>query len=295
MRKNIRIVTTLSKNLWTKFINDNRYSVAISELVIDFSECHFIEPFHIVALSCLIEEYYQNGLEIHFVKSDTLALNEYLSNILFWNYWDLSFNRTEFHQSSRTSNLCLWKLNSTMLSPYVFFAQQYFEDNFSNESSFEPLNISLAELFNNIIDHSKSVVGGYTTNQFYPQQKKLKIAVCDFGVGIPFKINEYLMAIGEQTISSKEALKKAFDKGFSTKSSPHNRGFGLDTLKTIVKSCGGSLKVISNDVMFTLNSKGEAEVFSLKHNFQGTHIEVILDTNLFDEKNNEIFDTDFSF
>ena len=201
-------------------------------------------------------------------------VNSYLSNILFWGYWNKDFDRTEYHQNSKTTNLCLWKLNASMISNYVVYAQKYFEDNFGSQRSFEPLYISLAELFNNIVDHSKSNVSGYTTNQFYPQLKELRIAVCDFGIGIPYKINEYLASTGNQTILSHEALQKAFQKGFSTKTLPHNRGFGLDTLKTIVQSCGGNLKVISNNVILALSSNGEIKTSYLQHLSQSTGIKI---------------------
>ena len=155
----------------------------------------------------------------------------FFHSILFWDYWNKDFDRTEYHQNSKETNLCIWKLNGSMLSHYVVYAQKYCEANFSSQYSFEPFNRSLAELFNNILDHSNSSVSGYTTNQFYPQLKELKIAVCDFGVGIPFKINEYLNKHEGKAITSQEAIVKAFELKFSTKSAPHNAGFGLDTLK----------------------------------------------------------------
>ena len=170
-----------------------------------------------------------------------------------------------------------------------------FEKNFSSDRSFEPLNIALAELFNNIIDHSKSTVSGYTTNQYYPKSNKLKIAVCDFGIGIPNKINEYLVSQGKDKIPSSLALSKAFEIGFSTKSSPRNRGFGLDTLMNIIENSNGSFKVISNDAMLTLEPNQKVELFKLNHSFHGTHFEIILDTTTFYKKNNETSDEDFSF
>lgn len=295
MRKAIKLVTATSKNHWNRFINENLYNENITELVVDFSNCDFIEPFHIVLLACLIEDYHRNKIPIIFEKGYNLPLNEYLSNIKFWDYWQPNFERTSFTQNGSTTNLCLWQLNPAMLSFYVVYAQEYFENNFSNERSFEPLNISLAELFNNIVDHSQSLVSGYTTNQFYPKSNKLKIAICDLGIGIPNKINNYLISQGNSVISSVTALSKSFEKGYSTKSSPKNRGFGLDTLMTIAKNSNGSLKVISNDAMLILKPNETIKLFPLNYNFRGTHFEMILDVNTFYEKNNEIFGEDYSF
>jgi hypothetical protein len=295
MRKTIKLVTANSKYHWNRFINENLFTETTTELIVDFSKCDFIEPFHIVLLACCIEDYHRNHIPIIFEKGSNLPLNEYLSNIKFWDYWQPNFERTSFTQNSNISNLCLWQLSPTKLSSYVVYAQEYFENNFSNERSFEPLNISLAELFNNIIDHSQSLVSGYTTNQYYPKSNKLKIAICDLGIGIPNKINNYLVSQGMPIISSVTALSKSFEKGYSTKSSPKNRDFGLDTLMTIAKNSNGSLKVISNNAMLILKPNEEAKLFPLNYSFHGTHFEMILDVNTFYEKNNENFDEDFSF
>lgn len=298
MKKILVLKTSTSKNLWNRFINANRYQNGIDELVVDFSQCSFLEPFYIVQMACLIEEYHVQNVVIIFIASDALALNEYLSNIQFFNYWEKGFNRTNFQQMRRMTNLCLWKLHPNMLSPYVAYAQRYFEDNFpvTNQTQFidfQPLYVTLSELFNNIIDHSTSSVSGFTTCQFYPQNHKLKIAVCDFGIGIPTLINRFLTQQGVQNTSSIEALKKAFENSFSTKSSPRNKGFGLNTLKTIVKNSNGVLRVISNDVMMLMNSHSEEQIFQIKHNFQGTLFEIILDTTTFDVQDNELSDDEF--
>jgi Histidine kinase-, DNA gyrase B-, and HSP90-like ATPase len=299
MKKNILIKTSTSnKNLWSKFINTNRWQNDISELVIDFSQCSFIEPFHVVQMACLIEEYHVKNVAITFIESETLALNEYLTNIQFFNYWQEGFNRSNYHQSSRMTNLCVWKLQRNMLTPYVTFAQRYFENNFLSEKDaqsidFQPLYITLSELFNNIIDHSASPVSGFTTCQFYPQNHRLKIAVCDFGIGIPTLINRFLIEQGQQNISSISALKKAFENSFSTKSSPRNKGFGLNTLKTIIKNSNGMLRIISNDVMMLMNSNTDEQIFTIKHNFQGTLFEIILDTTTFDQQEDNLFDEEF--
>ena len=61
MRKEIKIITTTSKNLWNRFISENLYKQGISTLIVDFSKCYFVEPFHVVLLACLIEDYKKNN------------------------------------------------------------------------------------------------------------------------------------------------------------------------------------------------------------------------------------------
>jgi signal transduction histidine kinase len=291
MKKILILKTSTSKNLWNKFINANRYENGVQNLVVDLTQCSFIEPFHIVQIACLIEEYHLQNVGINFVKSDALALNEYLTNIHFFDYWESGFSRSNYQQMGGMTNLSLWKLNETMIHLYATYAEEYFEKSFY-PIDFEPLSIAIKELFNNIIDHSGSPVSGYTTIQFYPQNKRLKIAICDFGVGIPTLVNRFIVQNGQEEMSSMMAFKKAFENNFSTKSTPRNKGYGLDLLRAIVKNSNGQLRVISNDVMMNMTATDE-QIFAIKHNFQGTVFEIILDTTTFDTQDERLSENEF--
>lgn len=295
MNYELRLPNSGPKSDWSNFIHQNRlknFEGGIGQASINFSDCAFIEPFHVVALACLIEEYYLNGFEIVFLECNNLELCEYLSKINFFNYWNANFNRNSFTPSLIRTNLPLWKLDSTRISSYVIEAQNYFETNFLRGKDVEPLNTSLAEAFNNIHDHADSPVGGYCLSQFYPHSNKLKIAVCDFGKGIPFLVNEYFNKIGKPKIEDHEAISLAFQKSFSTKTTPQNKGFGLDTIKNIVLNSNGSLRIYSNQGVYFLDGTSN-KAYATHLNFQGTHIEIILDTTTFHEKENEFFENDF--
>lgn len=292
----LQINTDVSKGEWVAFIEQNRcknQSGSVATLEIDFSMSSFIEPFYLVSLACLIEEYSINGTTISFSPFDKLELREYLLSGYFLSFWKKSFDRYEdYFTASNSTSLRLWKIDSTKVSEYVYKAQNYYEIRYLQEKNATPLNISLAELFNNIIEHSASPVSGFVLNQYYPKNGKLKIALCDLGVGIAHKINSYLAGKGEATLSDKEAIIKAFELSFSSKSIPQNRGRGLDTLKTIVLSCNGTLRLIANNysLSFNVKGKGKFDGFSLKNEFCGTLFEIILDTNAFDKKSEDEFD-----
>lgn len=294
MEKVITIKIEKKERQWDLFVEINRFEVGIDELVVDFGPCWFVGPFHAVLLACLIEEYHQHNVKVSFQQSEIPKLKDYLSQIEFFEFWEEGRDRGSFRQTAKITNLCLWQLNPARLSPYVVHAQQYFENNFLKEKDFEPLNICLAELFNNIVDHADSHVSGFTTSQYYPKSNELKIAVCDFGIGIPNKVNNHLRSEGKPTVSPAEALKLAFQNKFSTRSTPQNRGFGLDTLLHIVASCKGSLRVVSNEAMMEF-SNDNMTVSQINHNFRGTHFEVILNTGTFETKVQETFEDDFSF
>lgn len=295
----LQINSNVSKSKWIAFIEQSRcknQSGSVDTLEIDFSESSFIEPFYLVSLACMIEEYSVNGTIISFSLFNKLELREYLLSGYFLEFWKKDFDRYDgYFATSNSTTLRLWKIDSTRISEYVQLAQTYYETRYLQEKDATPLNISLAELFNNIIEHAASSVSGFVLNQYYPKNGKLKIAVCDLGVGIARRINDYLSEKGEVKLSDKEAIIKAFDLSFSSKSIPQNRGWGLTTLKNIVLSCNGTLRLIANSycLSFNKNGKGEFGGFELKNEFCGTLFEIILDTNAFDTRSEDEFDLDF--
>ncbi len=293
MTKELRLFNGL-KSKWAFFINDNRYNAKlnVSLLLIDFTGCRFLEPFHLVILSCLIEEYFIHGVDIQFNMGSNLELNEYLHKISFFNYWNSTFDRNQFLPNRKSTCLPLWKMKSDSIDNYVVKAQQYFQTNFLSGINVAPLNISLAEIFNNIIDHSSSQVSGFTINQFYPNLNKMKIAVCDFGKGIPVVVNQFLKISGSQGLDDNAAILKAFEKSFSTKSTPQNRGFGLDTVREIAKNCNGGLKVISNSGLYAFGSLGESSL-NFKKSFNGTVFEIVLDTTSFYSQESEEYNSEY--
>ena len=180
-----------------------------------------------------------------------------------------------------------------MISSYASEAQKYFENNYIQNKNLLPLATSLSELFLNIFDHSKSTITGFCLTQYYPNVGKIKISVCDFGIGIPNSINNYLRKTNQVILSDTECLKKSFEFLFTTQSTPRNRGRGLDTIKTIIENNKGTLRVISNSAYYTIESN-IVGYFNIKESFNGTHFELILDVKNLTEKTEDLEDFDFN-
>jgi hypothetical protein len=90
--------------------------------------------------------------------------------------------------------------------------------------SFADLKICLAEIFNNIQDHSGQDIG-CLFGQHHPNEKRILIAVSDFGFGIPTtvrKVRPYL--------DDSQALEHAIAEGFTSKLRPRHRGASLALL-----------------------------------------------------------------
>jgi hypothetical protein len=69
------------------------------------------------------------------------------------------------------------------------------------------------------------------------------ISLSDFGLGIPAKVRKVV-----PNLSDPQAIEKAVQEGFTTKSRVTNKGFGLDSLlKTAVIRNGGEVTIYSGN------------------------------------------------
>ena len=251
-------------------------------LVVDFSEVTFMDPVQLVGLASLIEVYAKDGVVVDFNGLQHLEVVEYLKNIRFFDYWSDGFDREAYTKTRIGTNLGLWKISRPMIDAYTNSARTFYQDNFFEHYDLSPFSIALMEVFNNIFDHSESPVTGYTISQYYPKTHKLKVAVCDLGIGIADKVNTYFKNHGEPTLPDHEAVKHAFQKSFSTKSTVRNRGFGLDTIRSICNECDGSIFVASNAGVVKYHGN-QLRSYAVEHSFPGTHFEFVLDTRKFGE------------
>lgn len=139
------------------------------------------------------------------------------------------------------------------------------------------IKMCLQEIFNNINDHSNQKIGSAFI-QHYPNKNKVSIAISDIGVGIPYNIQSK-----HPFLNDAQAIEKATERGFSTKSTPRNRGAGLDTLiNNVVKNNEGTVYIHSNYGI--LSCIYDNNTIAMKSNltpvfYPGTLIEINLRTD----------------
>ena len=246
-------------------------------LVVNVSACRFLTPGHLVVLACLVEAYYQKGIVVSLGVSDN-EVHGYQEGIRFFDYWQPEFDRARFTRQDIDTTLCLWQVHPEMIDSYTRQAQSYFTQQVLPGKNLDVLGLNWAELFNNICDHSRSEVQGYCFTQHYPNRQQLVTAVCDFGIGIPTSINQMRRAMGAALPPETAALQEALRRGVTTRSTPRNRGFGLDSLATSVHALGGELIFMSNFARLTQSASGEVHTKALPYCVPGTLIVVTLNT-----------------
>ena len=95
-----------------------------------------------------------------------------------------------------------------------------------NAASLAPFKTCLSELFNNIADHTRYDIGGVFSQHFprgnFPTGNCIETAVADFGMGIPESVRNVRAGL-----SDSQAILLSVQEGFTSLSTPRNRGAGL--------------------------------------------------------------------
>lgn len=273
----------------SRYKNLDKIKYPAKAVIIDFSKCKpNIKPYHITPLACIIHEYQSKGYVIK-LKNIPNNIECYLSSFNFQQFTE-NGSMIDIPVSSDCKILPLWLIKRNTYNLYPNRAKEYFENNHFDGLSLWPLSISLAELMNNIFDHSDSLIPGYTFTQYNATQDSIITCVCDFGVGIPVKVNNYLQTNNRGKLTNTGALLKAFEMNFSTKSQPHNKGYGLDNIISNIKLLNSKALIISNNVVYRIFPDNIEYTSELTVNFPGSLFVIWLNVNNLSVKEEEFAD-----
>lgn len=211
-------------------------------VALDFSRLSFVDAAGAVTLANAVD--YLRSLGFSPLPRLPLPGTPAITYLRDWRFFkfledphatDLTPGRNSIFPLSRVSHTNTFDLLKNRFTPWLGNRLSI------STGSLEQLRVCLGELFNNIEDHS-GVSTGFFFAQHVPDFHRVRIALADFGVGIPAKVRSKLPKLDDGA-----ALAKAFEEGFSTKSTPRNRGAGLDWLKRYaIETNGGSVSVASH-------------------------------------------------
>lgn len=288
--ENIYVPNDANPESWFNFLIESRKLLEqeLDEIVIDFNTVDYLHTDDIVVLSCLLDSFFNKKIKITFING-TKRLKNHLKKIKFRKYWTDEFDRDKFTLIKTKNVLCLWHISEEMISTYSEYAKKYYEKNFFNNKDLLPLSTNLSELFNNIFDHSKSMVNGYIITQYYPKNNRLSFSICDFGIGIADKLNNYYEKTGKPIKNDSETLKESLITGVSSFSTERNRGFGLSYVLEFTESFKGCLTIISNNGYLIKEFDKDYHLIDTNYNFKGTLIKAEVNTLTFEEKDEEEF------
>lgn len=138
------------------------------------------------------------------------------------------------------------------------------------------LEACIKELIMNVYDHSHSKIGGYVFCQYYSDQNMIKMAVSDFGIGIPRAVNNYHLEKSLAPLTNANCIKWALEDNKTTQSTPQNRGRGLNTVICFVRANEGFIQMYSDDVEVIIDSKNEIFSNNPIYGFKGTSCQICI-------------------
>lgn len=132
------------------------------------------------------------------------------------------------------------------------------------------LQYLIAEILNNVADHSGSAHGGYAMAQYYPTKRKVQVAVADSGVGFL----EHIRHDYPDITTDEKAIIKAIEMGVTASSNrmyghERNAGYGLYALLEIIKATKGQVVIISNSGILRCKN-GQITTGTLNESWKGT-------------------------
>jgi hypothetical protein len=212
------------------------------EVMIDFSSLRFIEPAGVTFLSNFLQWLSYQKAVYKFVNH-TMP-NEPLRFLDDSSFFETYLGGSVFNFSSRRqttfplrviANEQSHALVNDELIPWLMSRLE------TNRSTLHGFKVCASEIFNNIQDHSSQHIGSIFA-QHFPRINTVTIAIADFGKGIPQNVRSRMLLL-----SDTEAIVRATELGFTTKSTPRNAGAGLDfLLQRVVAENGGRVTIFSS-------------------------------------------------
>lgn len=261
-----------------------------SKTVLDLSSISFIEPYSMLGLLLLGRNHIRNigskltlrniPLSIHqylyrmdFLKQEIFSVPETLGEQYFLKRSPMSKNLVEISAIPNKERESI-KAISSAISVFRKRAKHIMK-HWLNDTIVDLFVTVISEICQNIYEHSLD--SGYLAMQSYTyaNQKIVRLAVCDSGIGI----RESFAQSDIQYDSPADLIKLALT---TTISSKREFGYGLNQVNSIIEKLGGSIFIRSENAAVSIlyNSKRKSTSHSFLKNdlppFPGTQISISL-------------------
>ena len=217
---------------------------------------------HLTTLACLIQHFSDKRIDVY-LNDENREVYEYLYNDLqLSEYWA---HDAKNHVDARTDNRIfnLWRIRREEMDLYAMEVERYFKRVYFHDRDLSGLSMSMCEAFYNVYDHAKANGNAFSFIRYDETRQKIHIAICDFGCGLCNKVKEYVPEIQTDT----DAMKRAIENNFTTKSTMRNKGKGLDN----ILSYSDAARLFSGTSLLVKLSES-LKLYSVDYAFQGTLI-----------------------
>lgn len=233
-----------------------------------------LTPLHLVTLACFVQLLKKSGCLRGNIKANQDVIDHFIRDLHLPEYFS---SATPHVKSENEYNLNLWKISSKHAATYSQHVADYLKRNYFVGKDLSGLKVVLDELYANIADHSEADIA-YSFIKYDETEETIKIAFCDFGIGIKAS----LLKGGASAIEN--FIYAATLKGVTAKSNTHNRGYGLDTVVSSINDSGNLVRILSgNELFISYGSNANQRTWPLDFDFKGTLIYFDLPISSFED------------
>lgn len=249
-----------------------------SKILWDFSDCKFLHPFFVGAIA-LLKRQYGSCVQLTGLSPDmTRYFDAILLNSPLQIHKDINDGAIwERYKGKTYLPICVFNPIDSSSIKAQELVQNAIYDQLGIHVSFKRIiSLLLAELIDNITEHSKSDEG-FLFCQRMPKSGMLYVMICDTGRSIYSSYASDLRYCDKLTDQESSGLILAL-KGKSTKNLPdgENRGYGISkSRKLVVEGMGGEFFILSGASFARHDLTGET-VFDLPQDIRWNGTAVLL-------------------
>lgn len=240
-------------------------------VIFDLSKTEFLTPFGIVLLAGTLSECLSLGKEARYQEPKKRITKEFLAGIGFNNFFQIK----SINHRIESPNVQLKRIYSLDYSLIDQILEVFGNFIHMSEGVKCSLKLALNELMTNVFDHSESKEGCYVCAQSYPQEKKIRLCIADFGIGILASLRK-IPQYGSLN-NCYESIKLATQEGVTSRVGKQ-AGYGLSHINRFIEVNEGKMYILSGDGKAVWNYTGQKkrrkEKQTMQHPLQGTLIEL---------------------
>lgn len=227
---------------------DHDLNATSSKVTLDFSNLNAIGIGGVAVLSNVIELLKSSGVDVKIDGISTCGARKKLEHSGFISTYAKELLNNKLPERNKfvlpLALVAKEHAYSYILNKIIPWMRTHL--NLTKRSQLATITAAFQEIFNNIIDHSTVNIGCICAS-VDEKLNLIQICISDFGVGIPNNVKKYSPDIKNDN----QAIAKACEQGFTTKSLPTNRGVGLYLLiNNIVHANSGTVTIYSGEGMY---------------------------------------------
>lgn len=236
----------------------------------------FCEPHKMLLVTCALKQLESIG-KLHTVKfSLSDESKDYASRMNFFSHLNYKYTENFTRRQGHDNFLEITNFDKENDFKIVTSLSAILRKNTNiSDDLLKVMDFCLGEMVDNVQLHANSDTGGWVVAQYYPNSSKIKIMICDAGIGI----HKSLTSVEKYSnFRSEESLINCIERGVTD---GKGKGMGLFYTSKFVRLNRGSMKVISGDKRL-LFSRYNFFKKAIRDNdvWQGTAIYLEINTNI---------------